>query len=282
MVHTWNAENGAAYEIYPGHQAPVAALAFAGGKRLVSVAERGAVSWDTDSAWKLERVLGTGDATNAIADRVNALRFSPDGKWLATGGGEPTRGGEIKLWDVATGKLVNEFKNVHSDAVFGLDFSPDGKFLASSAADKFVRVTEIATGKVVKAFEGHTHHVLGVSWKHDGRTLVSAGADNLIKVWDFASGERKKNIEGFGKEVTAISFVGFTDQAVATSGDRQVKLLRDNGEAVRSLNGETDFVNAAGVTDDGKVVVAGGQDSVLRVWNGANGESIVTFGPVEK
>src|SRR5258708_39258817 len=84
-------------------------------------------------------------------------------------------------------KPLQSFTNVHSDAVFGLDFSADGKYLASSAADKFVKVLDLATGKVVKTFEGHAHHVLGVSWKHDGRTLASAAADNVIKVWDFVT-----------------------------------------------------------------------------------------------
>jgi len=123
---------------------------------------------------------------------------------------------------------MQSFTNVHSDAVFGLDFSADGKYLASSAADKFVKVLDLATGKVVKTFEGHTHHVLGVSWKRDGRTLASAGADNVIKVWDFVTGERKKTIEGFGKEVTSISFVGITDQTLASSGDDQIRTVSDS------------------------------------------------------
>ena len=28
---------------------------------------------------------------------------------------------------------------------------------------------------------------------------------------------------------------------------------------------------------DGNVIVAGGADAVLRVWNGANGQSLATF-----
>ena len=78
-----------------------------------------------------------------------------------------------------------------------------------------MRVIELASGKVVKAFEGHTSYVLGVAWKRDSRTLASAGADKVIKVWDFVTGERKKNIEGAEKEVTAIAFVGATGDAVA-------------------------------------------------------------------
>ena len=38
------------------------------------------------------------------AFRVLAIDFSPDGKLMATGGGEPSRSGEVKLWDVASGQ----------------------------------------------------------------------------------------------------------------------------------------------------------------------------------
>jgi WD40 repeat protein len=280
QIHTWNAESGTAIETFRGHKGPVFAVAFAGDKTLVSgAADRSAVAWDLNAGWTLERTIGTGDNSSPISGRVNAVRFSPDGKRLATGGGEATRGGDIRIWQVADGKLTQSFTNVHSDEVFGLDFSADGKYLASSAADKFVKVLDLATGKVVKTFEGHTHHVLGVSWKRDGRTLASAGADNVVKVWDFVTGERKKTIEGFGKEVTSISFIGITDQTLASSGDDQVRTVNENGEKIRSFEGGTNFVNAASITPDGRIVIAGGQDSVLRVWNGTNANVIATFAP---
>jgi WD40 repeat protein len=239
------------------------------------------VAWDLNPAWTLERAIGSDEVDSPLSDRVNAVRFSPDGQTLATGSGEPTRSGEIKLWNVADGKLQREFKNVHSDAVLALDFSPDGKHLASSSADRFARVVDLATGKVVKAFEGHTSYVLSVAWKRDSRTLASAGADNVIKIWDFITGERKKNIEGAGKEVTSIAFVGVTDQAVATSGDNQVRIVRENGEKVRSLEGAVDFMNSAAATPDGKLVVAGGQDGVMRIWDGADGKLRASFAPTQ-
>jgi WD40 repeat protein len=230
-------------------------------------------------AWTLAGVIGTGDQDSPLADRVNAVDFSPDGQTLATASGEPTRSGEVKLWTVSDGKLQRAFTNVHSDAVLSIDFSADGRFLASSSADRFVRVVELATGKVVKAFEGHTSYVLGVAWKRDSRTLASAGADKVIKVWDFVSGERKKNIEGAEKEVTAIAFVGATGEAVAASGDSQVRLLRENGEKVRSFDGATEFMNTVAVTPDGMTVVAGGQDGMMHVWDGSSGKKLATFGP---
>ncbi len=293
-AHTWSSETGAPFEVFgrsatnagrgnvaSKDNAPGAgALAFLDSQTLLaSSGERELVAWDLNPAWAFERAIGTGDVDSPLTDRVNAVRFSADGQTLATGGGEPTRSGEIKLWNVDDGRFLREYANVHSDAVLALDFSPDGKCLASSSADRFVRVVDLESGKVVKAFEGHTSYVLGVAWKRDSRTLASAGADNVIKVWDFVTGERKKNIDGAGKEVTSIAFVGATDQAVATSGDNQVRLVRANGEKVRSFEGATEFMNSGATTPDGRAVVAGGQDGVLHVWNGTNGQKVAAFAP---
>ena len=253
-VHVHSAETGAAVETFRFGDDASPYLAFRGLK----------------DDWAHERTL------SPMENRVMALDFSPDGQLLAAAAGEPTRGGEITIWNISDGKRTHAFTNAHTDTVLALDFSPDGTMLASGAADKFMRVLDLASGKVVKNFEGHTHHVMGVSWKRDGRTLASAGADNVVKVWDFKTGERKKNIDGFGKEATAISFVGYTDQAVVSCGDAQVKLVKENGETVRSFSG-ADFLHSAAATPDGAWVVAGGQDGVLRVWNGRDGALVSAF-----
>jgi WD40 repeat protein len=278
LIHTWSAETGAAFEVYKGHTGIVACITFLSANQIASSgSDRNVMMWNLNSAWALERRLGTGDGASPIVDRVMAVRFSRDGQRLATGSGEPSRSGEIKIWQIADGKLLSDLKNIHSDSVLCLDFSPNDQYLASGAADKFARVIEVATGKIVKAFEGHTHHVLGVSWKRDGRSLATAGADNVVKVWDFTTGERRKNIEGFNKEVASINFIGVTDQALTTSGDSQVRIVRENGDNVRTFTGAADYMYSGSATPDGKIVVAGGQDSVLRVWNGADGNLMVSF-----
>ncbi len=186
------------------------------------------VSWTIGSRWTWQRTLG-GDAKSPMHDRVNALCYAPDGKVLAAGSGEASRGGEVTLWDPAMGKLIKALPEVHKDSVLALDFSPDGKLLATGSADKSSRVIEMATGKIVKTFEGHSSQVLSVGWRHEGRTLASAGADNVVKIWDFISGDRKKNIDGWDAEVTALKFVGYTGNMLTASGDKRVRLLSDKG-----------------------------------------------------
>ena len=268
---------------------PIRELAFSSDDgALVTADESGAVRfWGAEtgvpfdpgwkSPWKLERTIGSGDGNSPLADRVNALRFIADGQQLITGGGEPTRGGEIKLWRVKDGTFAREFQNVHSDSVLALDVSADGQWLASGAADRFAKVVDLNTGKVAKTFEGHTHHVLGVAWKRDGRTLLTAGADNVAKVWDATTGERRKNIDLFGKEVTAAAFVGVGDEALLSAGDGQVVAVKSNGEKLRSFAGATDYIYATTTTADGSVVVSGGADGLLRAWDGKSGKLMTEF-----
>ncbi len=230
----------------------------------------------------LERTLGGASAPAPFVDRVNALAFSPDGKQLACGGGELSRGGDVHLFEVATGKLQHIWKDRHDDAVLSLAFSPDGRQLATGAADKIAKVSEIAGGKILRVFEGHTHYVAGLGFRADGRVLASAGADGVVLVWDLLAGERKKKIEGWTKELTSLQFLGAGNRILTSAGDNRVRIVTDEGAEVRALAGLPDFQQAAAGSADGALLVAGGEDSRLRVWDGRDGKELAVFAPADK
>jgi WD40 repeat protein len=96
-------------------------------------------------------------------------------------------------------------------------------------------------------------------------------------VWDATTGDRKKNIDGYDKEVTAVRFVGAGEQVITASGDNRVRLVGLDGKEVRAFSDVADFVQSASVSADGKTVIAGGQDGVLRVWNVADGKAAAAF-----
>ena len=280
LVLTFGGETGLADDVLSGQDAPIGLLAFTADAALLSLAgNKTGVIWNTRPEWTIERTIGSVDSTTHFVDRVTALAFSSDGKMLATGGGEPSRSGELKIWNVENGELIREVADAHSDTIFGLEFSEDNKYLASCGADRFMKVFQTADGKFVKSFEGHTHHVLGVSWRADGRLLVTSGADNVIKVWSFDTGEQQRTIQGFNKEVTAVQFVGVTDNFVVSAGDKQVGTRNTGGGNGPAFAGAADFMYSVRCSLDGKTAVAGGQDSVVRVWNAANGQLIVGFDP---
>jgi len=53
----------------------------------------------------------------------------------------------------------------HSDSVYGVCFSPDGKLLASAAADRAVKVWDVAGGARLYTLGESTDWVYAVAWK---------------------------------------------------------------------------------------------------------------------
>jgi WD40 repeat protein len=280
-LKVWEAASGRGVIAF-GHRPPSGTtlqplhnVAFTTERGLISAsADATLKTWSSSGTWTEYRTLGP------HVFRVLALDFSPDGRLLATGGGEPSRSGEIKLWEVGKGLLGRSFESLHSDTVFALRFSPDGTKLASASADKFLKVTRLADGKLLRSFEGHTHHVTAVDWKSNGKQLVSGGADNVLKLWDFDSGEQVQTLEAAGKEVTAVRWIPNQSEVVGASGDALVRTWSPNsGGVLRTFSGPGDYVFSVAASSDGSRIAAGGADSVLFIWNGRNGQVIHKLEP---
>ena len=89
---------------------------------------------------------------------VYHVALSPDGKLLASGGGN-TRGGELKLWDAATGKEIVTLAG-YSEWLFAIAFSPDGKLLATGDGKRRVMLWDVAGHKHRVTLKGHAEWVL--------------------------------------------------------------------------------------------------------------------------
>ncbi|MGO9469732.1 MAG: protein kinase domain-containing protein [Isosphaeraceae bacterium] len=114
------------------------------GKLLASGSRDGtAILWST-ATWKRVQTLQNPDNESLSGQSgrgmVEGVAFSPDGKTLAMAGRE----GNVHLWDVASGKLLETLKG-HSSAVNAVVFSPDGRTLASGSTDHTVRLWNVQT-----------------------------------------------------------------------------------------------------------------------------------------
>ncbi len=126
---------------------------------------------------------------------VSVLAFSPNGKTLATGGGEWATPDCMRLWDVFSGKLLHTFRDRRDDAnIVSLAFSPDGSTLAYACDDK-VRLWSVRTGRLLRVFSGGLIGSIEIS-PHN-RLLVGGGSTNEAgmtseaQMWDLRTGRRR-------------------------------------------------------------------------------------------
>ncbi len=115
------------------------------------------------------------------------MKFSPDGKYLVTVG---FYWGDIQIWEVPTGKLLNKI-SVHSSA---LEFSPDSKFLAYYKGKEF-RVWDIRKGKEIKRLEGHQASIKRISFSDDGKLVATSDGKNTI-IWNTTNWTVEETISG--------------------------------------------------------------------------------------
>eukprot|EP01090_Pellita_catalonica_P002518 TRINITY_DN1208_c0_g2_i1.p1 TRINITY_DN1208_c0_g2~~TRINITY_DN1208_c0_g2_i1.p1 ORF type:complete len:437 (+),score=69.91 TRINITY_DN1208_c0_g2_i1:44-1354(+) len=174
---------------------------------------------------------------------VCCVRFSKDGKFLATGCNKTAQ-----IFDAKTGVKLHTF--VGDEAAEGdlyirsVCFSPDGKYLATGAEDKTVRVWDTTTKTIHKIFVGHSLDIYALDFSNDGKFIVSGSGDKRAKIWSMED---------------------------STEGDGCLHTLGDDE------TGPTDGVTSVAISPDGKLVAAGSLDRIVRLWDAKTGRFLERY-----
>src|SRR5262249_7931315 len=131
----------------------------------------------------------------AHRDAVQALAWSGDGRWLASGGFQ-----RLVLWDGESFALAREWTNGLVGRVSGSQFAPDNERFAVAdsiaARSGFVRIFSVTDGKLLVSWRAHDDTIFDLDFSRDGQQLVTAGGDKFVKVWDFTSHKELAKLEG--------------------------------------------------------------------------------------
>jgi WD40 repeat protein len=223
---------------------------------------------------------------------VKCLAFSPDGKALASASRGYDREqalrnprdfvwGEVKVWDVATGKERLGFRG-HKDGIEAIAFSPDGRTLATGSSDGSVRLWEAGTGEEVASFE-HLDQIRNLAFSPDGKTLAAA-SPGAAWLWDVAG---RKELRSFKRPVQGYNPAFSPDGKTLAASCHQDMDLWDltTGKERLTLADHRGYAACAAFSPDGKAVaVASNRDegygklvAEVKVWEAATGKERATF-----
>jgi WD40 repeat protein/beta-lactamase regulating signal transducer with metallopeptidase domain len=194
------------------------------GKTLVTATETKTIKvWDTTNFAEIARVDNDTIFCYCIA-------YSPDGKYLAVGGGDLGGQGapnQVTLWDTKTLKEAGKLLG-HTGAVMCVAFSPDSRMVATGGEESIARLWQVDGFKALGTLEGHEARVKAVTFTPDGKTLVTGSHDGTVRLWDVA---------------------------------KQMPLTR--------LDGHVAPTRSVAVSTDGKLIFSGGAQRILKVWDAA-------------
>ncbi|KAI0164034.1 protein hir-1 [Xylariaceae sp. FL1272] len=196
---------------------------------------------------------------------VYSCHVSPDGKRLATAGGD----GHVRVWSTEsiysaddpsyTGPRQLCHMSHHLGTIHSVRFSPNGRYLASGADDKIICIYQLESGppaivpfgtnepppvenwKTFRRLIGHDNDVQDLAWSYDGSILVSVGLDSKVVVWSGHTFEKLKVLSIHQSHVKGITFDPANKFFATASDDRTIKIFRFTSPAPNAT--QHDMVN---------------------------------------
>jgi WD40 repeat protein len=196
-----------------------------------------------------------------LLEIINDVAFSPDWQFALSSGCIGTEG-----WNENTGKYI--WKETKTGKYFWKEtktgkyqYDGDGSQPSWRCTGSSLKLWEVATGKELRSFSGHTASVDSVAFSPDGRTALSGSSDKTVKLWDVATGKEIKTFSGHRSGVSSVAFSpdGRTALSGSGSGDSTLKLWDvATGQEIRTLAGHMSSIKSVTFSPDGRYIMSGG------------------------
>jgi WD40 repeat protein len=200
------------------------------------------------------------------------IAFHPNGKSLISGDDF----GHVKLWDLGTGGLKNDFNN-NDEAVVSLVYSQDGKKIAFSGSNGKISIFDALTFKSLTTFNSlEDESLTGLSWSPDASSLVIIGSEGSIKTLASATGKVTSSLEPLESGVRTLDLSFDGKSMVIGTNDGGIQMLSGSKNLWKAqLSSASPLI--VRFSPDGASIAVGGTDGTLRLLDSSTGKIVYSL-----
>lgn len=193
------------------------------------------------------------------------VAFSPDGKYLLTGGGAKDAG-KARLWDLATGGPAGQPVE-RAGSVCALAFDPAGRTYLTASLDGTTQIRDVVTGEPVGPPIRDPSSVTDVVVSRDSRLIATLGQTGAVEIREVPTGRRAGPPLPHPTPVIAAAFdpAGRLVATCCQNGPARLWDVATGKLVVPPLDHEKE-VTAVAFSPDGRRLLTGGRDGTVRVW----------------
>ncbi|MBT9316840.1 NB-ARC domain-containing protein [Leptothoe spongobia] len=269
IINLWDLTTGEVIHTFKGHGSRLMSVALSadGTRALSGSADRTVKLWD----------LATGKAILTLeghSGSVNSVALSVDGSHALSGASD----GTVKLWRLLTKGEASLTLKSHRGHVRSVTLRADNAQVLSGADDATVKLWDLATGKVIHTFEGHSDWSLPVALSSNGIWALLEADDATVKLWDLTTRQPIRTLESHNSWVNSVALSTDGKWALLGANDAIVKLWDlATDRIVRVFEGHSSSINSVMMSTDTTRVLSGSSDATMKLWDIATGDALRTF-----
>ncbi|XP_018328166.1 pleiotropic regulator 1 [Agrilus planipennis] len=155
---------------------------------------------------------------------------------------------------------------------------PGNDWFATGAADRIIKIWDLASGQLKVSLTGHVSTVRGLAVSARHPYLFSCGEDRQVKCWDLEYNKVIRHYHGHLSAVYSLALHPTIDVLITAGRDSTARVWDMRTKAnVHTLQGHTHTVASVICQAGEPQVITGSHDTTIRLWDLAAGKSICTL-----